>query len=318
MTSRKTSRTFFSERVWPIVRVLAVQLFLMVGIVGNLAGWLLLALLVDRLHWLQIDFHGKTLNTISPDGKVIGFIILFSVNLLIVLLAWRWLERKRPQDMLWRFGRREWRPLVWGLLAGLTEVLLVFGGLVLLGVARPVWGLAAVPLKTILVAIGWILASSVLGPIVEEAMNRGYWFQNIQRGWGVVAATVVTSILFGALHLLNPNAELLGAINIALGAIAWVLGLLYFRSLWFPIGWHAAWNFAQFFIAGLPNSGIAVKSMGLSGTTLFVTELSGPRWLTGGDFGMEASLVETIVLIGAIAFMFMLKRRLPNSVEELV
>lgn len=317
MTSRKTSKTFFSERVWPIVRVLAVQLFLMVGIVGNLAGWLLLALLVDRLHWLQIDFHGKTLNTISPDGKVIGFLILFSVNLLIVLLAWRWLERKRPQDMLWRWGRREWRPLVWGLLAGLAEVLLVFGGLVLLGVARPVWGLAAVPLQTVLIAVGWILASAILGPVVEEVMNRGYWFQNIRRGWGAVAATVVTSILFGALHLLNPNAELLGALNIALGAIAWVLGLLYFRSLWFPIGWHAAWNFAQFFIAGLPNSGIAVKSMGLSGTTLLVTELSGPRWLTGGEFGMEASLVKTIVLIGAIVLLLMLKRRLPNSVEGL-
>lgn len=317
MTSRKTSKTFFSERVWPIVRVLAVQLFLMVGIVGNLAGWLLLALLVDRLHWLQIDFHGKTLNTISPDGKVIGFLILFSVNLLIVLLAWRWLERKRPQDMLWRWGRREWRPLVWGLLAGLAEVLLVFGGLVLLGVARPVWGLAAVPLQMVLIAVGWILASAILGPVVEEVLNRGYWFQNIRRGWGAVSATVVTSILFGSLHLLNPNAELLGALNIALGAIAWILGLLYFRSLWFPIGWHAAWNFAQFFIAGLPNSGIAVKSMGLSGTTLLVTELSGPRWLTGGEFGMEASLVKTIVLIGAIVLLLMLKRRLPNSVEGL-
>ncbi len=218
--------------------------------------------------------------------------------------------------MLWRWGRREWRPLAWGLGAGLAEVVLVFGGLVLLGVARPVWGLAAVPRQTLLLAGGWILASAILGPVVEEVMNRGYWFQNIRRGWGVGTATLVTSLLFGALHLLNPNAELLGALNIALGAIAWVLGLLYFRSLWFPIGWHAAWNFAQFFIAGLPNSGIAVKSMGLSGTTLLVTELSGPRWLTGGEFGLEASVVNTIVLLGAIALLFMLRRRLPNSVAE--
>jgi hypothetical protein len=122
-------------------------------------------------------------------------------------------------------------------------------------------------------------------------------------------ATIVTSLLFGGLHLLNPNAEILGAVNIALSAITWVLGMLWFRSLWFPIGWHAAWNFAQFFVVGLPNSGISVNSMGLEGTTLLVSELSGSHWLTGGDFGMEASAIRTAILIGAIVGMLWLKKR---------
>ncbi len=55
--------------VWPIVRVLILQIILMMGFVGNIVGWLVLALLVDTLHWLDIDFYGKTLNTISPDGN---------------------------------------------------------------------------------------------------------------------------------------------------------------------------------------------------------------------------------------------------------
>jgi|GEM_PF-1179282 len=306
-----SGKTFLSDRVWPIVRVLILQIILMMGLVGNIVGWLILALLVDTLHWLDIDFHGKTLSTISPDGKIIGLIILFSVNLLLVLLAWRWLERKRLKDMWWIFSRRQWKFLAGGLCSGLVEVLLVFGGMIIIGAVEPGWGLASVPPRTVLMAVGWLFASSILGPIVEEALNRGYWFQNVKRGWGVVPAIVVTSLLFGGMHLLNPNAEPLGAINIMLSATTYALSLVWLRSLWVPIGWHAGWNFAQFFIAGLPNSGISVSSMELDGTTLFVSKTLGAHWLSGGEFGMEASLIRTVVLIAAIIGLLWLKKNRP-------
>jgi len=298
-----------SERIWPIVRVLILQAILVIGIFGNLVGWFVLALLVDKLHWLDIDFHGKTLGTISPDGKIIGVIIVFLVNLSIILLVWRWIERKRLKDMYWEFTHRQWRYLGWGLLAGVGEVVLVFFVLWAIGVVHPAFGLSKVPLKTWMMAFGWIFASSILGPITEEVLNRGYWFQNIKRGWGITVAVVITSLLFGSLHLLNPNAEILGAINITLSAVTWAIGLLWLKSLWFPIGWHAGWNFAQFFVAGLPNSGISVSSMGLGGTTLLVTEISGPQWLSGGEFGMEASIVRTVVLVGIILGMLWLRRK---------
>jgi hypothetical protein len=194
--------------------------------------------------------------------------------------------------------------------------LLVFAIMTILGVSHSSWGLTIVPFKTVVLALGWILASSILGPIVEEILNRGYWFQNIQRGWGSTISVIITSMLFGGLHLLNPNAEILGAINIMLSAIIWAVGMLWFRSLWFPIGWHAAWNFAQFFIVGLPNSGISVDSMGLRGTTVFITTLSGSRLLTGGDFGLEASIIDTIVLIGMIAGMYWLKQRRAQPLQK--
>lgn len=103
MTAKPSARPFWSERFWPIVRVL--QLLLMLGIIGNLVGWLVMALLVDQLHWLNIDFHGITTSTISPDGKVLAFIILFAVNLLLVVGAWRLLERKPLSALLWNFSR---------------------------------------------------------------------------------------------------------------------------------------------------------------------------------------------------------------------
>jgi hypothetical protein len=99
--SKTTSSSVWSERVFPVVRVFFVQLLLMIGIIGNLAGWLIMALLVDKLHWLNIDFHGKTLNTISPDGKVFGFCILFITNLILVVLAWRYLEKNPSLLCFW-------------------------------------------------------------------------------------------------------------------------------------------------------------------------------------------------------------------------
>lgn len=315
MTDQHKEKSVLSERVWPIVRVLIIQFILFIGILGNLVAWGVFVLVIDVLQWMDVDYQGKTLETVSPDGRVLGLCVLILFNLILVLLAWRFLERKRLGNMLLSFQANWRRALSWGLLAGLAEVVLVYGILWASGAVDVKWGLHAVDKGVWGVAIGWLIASSILAPLSEEVWYRGYMFQNVKRGWGIAVATIVSALFFGGLHLLNPNAEILGAINIVLSGAIWVLGMLWFGSLWFPIGWHAAWNFAQFFIVGLPNSGFTVSDLGLDGTTLLVSELSGPNWLVGGEFGMEASVVQTVVLIIAIVVMFVLKQRQPKEVE---
>lgn len=309
MTTKTRNKSFLSERIWPVVRAILLQAFLMLNIVGNLAAWGVFVLVVDKLQWMQIDYSGKTIEEVSTAGKNLGLSVVFLVNLLIVLLVWRFIERKRLRDMWLGFQKGWGRALLLGLSAGLGEVVIVFLGMVIFGVVDASWGWNPTNTKAIGLALGWVIPSSILAPLVEEILNRGYWFQNIKRGWGIWVATIVTALLFGGLHLANADAEILGAVNIALGAVAWVLGMLLTGSLWFSIGWHAGWNFFQFFLTGLPNSGISVADMGLEGTTLFVSELSGPRILTGGAFGMEASLVDTVVLTIAIVILFTLWRR---------
>lgn len=298
-----------SRKVWPIVRVVLVQLVLMSGIFGKIVAILLLVLLVDKLRWLDIDFHGKTFETIAPGGRVLGLAIIGSVNLGLVLLAWRWLERKRLSDLWLDFSRKAWRPLGLGLAFGLAEVTAVVAALAALGALDVRWGLAALSSGAAAKAFGWLLASVVLAPVVEEILNRGYWFQNLRRGWGEGVAVGVPAALFGALHLLNPNPSWLGALNIAIGAVGFAVGMICFRSLLFPIGWHAAWNFAQFFIAGLPNSGFSVQAMGVSGATLLTSRPLGSSWLTGGEFGIEASLVDTVAVLSLTIALLVRARR---------
>lgn len=315
MTDQHKEISVLSERVWPIVRMLIIQFILFIGILGNLVAWGVFALVIDVLQWMDVDYHGKTLETVSPDGRVLGLCVLILFNLILVLLAWHFLECNRLSDMLLRVQGNWKRALSWGLLAGLVEVLFVYGILWISGAVAVEWGLHTVDLGILGVALGWFIASSILAPLSEEIWYRGYMFQNIKRGWGIAIATIISAIFFGGFHLLNPNAEILGAINIMLSGAIWALGMLWLGSLWFPIGWHAAWNFTQFFIVGLPNSGFTVSDLGLDGTTLVVSKLSGPNWFVGGEFGMEASIVKTVVLVLAIVSMYVLKQRQPKVVE---
>ncbi len=283
--------------------MLAVHVILASGIIGGFVAIGVFILLVDRLHWLSIDFHGKTLRTIEPAGLVLGLIITISVTILLLLAAWRLLERRPICDLfhLPDGPAHHLNSLIVGLAIGFGEVALVCLLLTATGSVYMEPGWQVVPGKTWAIALGWLIASCILAPLSEEILFRGYWFHNLLRGWGLVPAIIVPALLFGLIHLLNPNASPPGAFNIALSGSLFAIAMVWRRSLWLPIGWHAGWNFCQFFVVGLPNSGFSTSGLGVTGTTLLTTRLKGPEWWTGGAFGLEASPANTLVLVSLLA-----------------
>ncbi|HEV2817997.1 MAG TPA: type II CAAX endopeptidase family protein [Allosphingosinicella sp.] len=138
------------------------------------------------------------------------------------------------------------------------------------------------------------LGIAIISGFAEELLFRGILFRYIERTAGSWAALALTSALFGGAHLANPNASLIAAAAIALEA-GLLLGAVYMltRRLWAAIGLHAAWNFTQGWLYGLPVSGTSVGDGLVRGT------LAGPDWLTGGAFGLEASLPGVVVATGA-------------------
>lgn len=134
------------------------------------------------------------------------------------------------------------------------------------------------------------LLAALIGPalfaaISEELMFRGILFRWLEDWGGSWVALLLTSALFGCAHLLNPHASPIAAIGIAFEAGV-MLGASYMltRSLWMPMGLHAAWNFAQGEIYDIPVSGTPVHGV-------LTAHLSGPPLLTGNGFGLEASLI---------------------------
>lgn len=134
-----------------------------------------------------------------------------------------------------------------------------------------------------------LIASALFPAVSEELLFRGILFRWIEDFGGSWLALLVTSALFGCAHLLNPHASAIAAVGIAFEAGA-MLGAAYMltRSLWMPMGLHAAWNFAQGEIYDIPVSGTAVHGM-------LKARLNGPPLLTGNGFGLEASLTAIVV-----------------------
>lgn len=144
----------------------------------------------------------------------------------------------------------------------------------------------------------------VLIPAVvhEELLFRGYAFQKLLR-WRRWPALLSVAAVFALLHSGNPGASMLGLFNVFLGGL--LLGVAYevFARLWLPIGIHISWN-----VMVGPVTGHEVSGYGLSETVLRVVG-EGPWWLTGGDFGLEGSIVMTACEIAGLLVLLTMRRR---------
>jgi uncharacterized protein len=127
----------------------------------------------------------------------------------------------------------------------------------------------------------WLLPGAAL----EELFFRGVIFRLLAEWAGTWIALALSAIVFGVAHILNPGATWFSTLAIAVEA-GILLGAAFIatRSLWFPIALHFAWNFFEG-----PIYGTALSGMNL-GHTLIGAKVAGPFWLTGRDFGPEASV----------------------------
>ena len=133
--------------------------------------------------------------------------------------------------------------------------------------------------------------------ISEEFAFRGYPQFTLGSGIGFWPAAFVLSALFALVHQGNKGESAFGLVSVVFFGLLFCLFLRRTGNLWFPIGFHAAWDFGQTFFYGVPDSGM------LPYHSLFKSYFSGPPWLTGGTVGPEASVFTPIVLlIAAIIF----------------
>lgn len=142
------------------------------------------------------------------------------------------------------------------------------------------------PVSYMVPAITMALSAAVF----EELLFRGVLFRIVEEWLGSWVALFVSSVVFGAVHLINPTATLTGAIFIAVEA-GILLGAAYMltRRLWMSMGFHFAWNYTQ--------SGVfsGIVSGADADPGLFKSAIDGPDLLTGGQFGLEASIIAALL-----------------------
>ncbi|WP_182884250.1 CPBP family intramembrane glutamic endopeptidase [Microbispora sp. H10885] len=217
--------------------------------------------------------------------------------LAVLVYAWavRWSERRAPVEVA---GKGAASAVGRGMLIGAGAFTAVIVNIALVGGYR-IEGFGSVT-----GAVG-VLGFSAAAAVTEELLFRGILFRIVEKWTGTWIALGLTGLVFGLMHLGNQNANLWGAIAIAIEA-GGMLAAAYAatRTLWLPIGLHFAWNFVEGGVFGTEVSGNGATQGLLHGV------MSGPAALTGGEFGPEASTYA--VVFGAlltIAFMWLARRR---------
>lgn len=228
-----------------------------------------------------------TLNTdvmVSYAGeplKAVAHVVALAVAGFAIYIGYAYFIEQRPTSELALPGMG--RELGTGMLIGVglyTACVLI---LIALGIYR-VEGLN--PLDFLVPAIAMAVSSAVY----EELLFRGVVFGSVEAWFGSWAALVVSSLVFGLTHLVNPEGTVEGALFIAVEAgILLAAAYMLTRRLWLSMGFHAAWNYTQSAIF----SGIVSGNEASQG--LIRSAVQGPELLTGGKFGLESSVLALVL-----------------------
>jgi len=212
------------------------------------------------------------------EGNAALTLVLGLLTAVLAVLAYAWVvrrtEHRAPAEVA---ARDAVAGLGRGTLLGVALFSAVILAIALLGDYR-VDGAGSV--TGALGPVGFMAAA-----VTEELIFRGILFRIVEERAGTWGALAVTGLVFGLSHLLNPHADLWGAVAIAVEA-GGMLAAAYAatRSLWLPIGLNFGWNVAESAIFGTEVSGNDTAKGLLDGVT------SGSSLVTGGAFGPEASL----------------------------
>jgi membrane protease YdiL (CAAX protease family) len=218
------------------------------------------------------------------------------VGILATVFAYRlfvrWIERRRPVELSARGAIPE---LAVGIGLGALMFALTIAVLALLGVFH----VERFNPATVLIGAA---AGAAISAVLEEIIFRGIIFRITEQALGTWFALVISAVIFGAVHLLNPHSSVQGAVAIVLEAgIFLAAAYMSTRRLWFVIGAHFGWNFTESGIFGAAVSGNASRGL-IEGT------VSGPTYLSGGIFGIEASVVAIAICL-AVAILLLVRAK---------
>ncbi|EOP70658.1 CPBP family intramembrane glutamic endopeptidase [Bacillus cereus] len=217
----------------------------------------------------------------------IEMILTFGGAIFLIFLWIRFVEKRSFSSI--GFWKVQWMgKYLRGALIGFVFISIPVIVLVLTGIVK--LQMQQITATAIFGIVGSLIAFLVQGA-TEEIIVRGWLFPVISVRSRIWVGIIVTSFLFGFLHLLNPGITILSISNIILVGVFTAFYVLKDSSLWGICAWHSIWNWAQYNVYGFAVSGMTIYS-----TPLFKPVTNGSEVLHGGSFGIEGSIITTIML----------------------
>ena len=277
--------------IWAII----LSLIFMYG--GSLMGSLATVPLFLALRNIPLFFNNKDLLSL--------LITLFSFAFISLLVFFRVKVIEKRSFSSIGFNKNNWlKKYSLGFLIGLAMmsiivlILFPFGYITVeKNPIQPV-GISAIA-SVLVILLGWIIQGAT-----EEIVTRGWLLNVLSTKYNIGVGLLISSTLFGLMHLTNPNVNYIAVINIILVGLFYGLYVIKTNDLWAVCGMHSAWNFAQGNIFGFKVSGLDV-SVG----RLIDLNLVGSDFVTGGIFGPEAGITATFILLASIGILLFIDKK---------
>ena len=270
---------------------------------GGFAGMLVFSIpfLLVKAMQTGVAFD-EDLDPVPADLMIVGQVGIYLVVTLLTFIFARSVDRRTLRNL--GFPRERWATdLMWGAVLGVGFIAVNFLAYLALGWVRfepvaPRWDL-------------WVIATLLLYPMIgltEEVVFRGYLLKNFEEWKGPTFAFAATTVLFWLLHLGQGNVhEPVGILGMLSVGAAFALFRYATGALWFPIGLHAAYDWAVISFGGY--------EPGVEFPGFFRTVPTVPHWLVGppGHGGL-ADLFFAVLLLGIAAAMYRKSRRSVASI----
>jgi membrane protease YdiL (CAAX protease family) len=265
------------------------------------AGWrLFIQTLLLFIFGIIVSFAGSLFGGIGSIASIWGQILNLVAITGSVYVARRWLDKRSFESLGFKLNQQAFVDILAGI--GITFVQMGFIYILMLGLGWLTFTGFAWQFDSPNIVITNVLTFLIIFIFVgwnEELLSRGYHLQTIASGINLFWGVIISSAVFGLLHLGNPNATWVSAAGIFFAGIYLAFGYTRTKQLWLPIGLHIGWNFFEGVGFGFPVSGLDIYP-------LLRINVTGPELWTGGAFGPEAGLIvlPSLIVGGILIYLY--------------
>ncbi|EMY9862743.1 TPA: CPBP family intramembrane metalloprotease [Clostridioides difficile] len=242
---------------------------------------------------LKTNYFSEYANWLNDVGLQVVFQILTeSLTIIIPIIVWRFIMKNPIREMGLHSYRIKKKERYVGMLLGIFNCTVIFIITITIGGGHVTsWVPKISPLT-----VYWILFFALVA-FAEEILNRGFFMAVLRRCKNIYFIMIVPSVIFGLVHIWNPDVTLLSVINIITIGILFSYMFIKSSNIWMCIGYHFTWNVFQGIIYGMPISGLQVPR-------IITTQITHGNLLNGGMFGIEGGILTTFVNLLSFIFVW--------------
>ncbi len=224
----------------------------------------------------------------------VNIVVQEITTIIITITIWKLLKNKSIKFIGITNIKLCYKDLTLGLIMGSLSMVIVFLITITVGGCRLSYSILNPVISSFIISD---LVVFVLVGFAEEIFCRGYIISMLNKIKNKYIVSIISSMIFAFMHILNPNVTVLSLINIFLVGLLFCYMRFKFENIWVSIGYHITWNYFEGTVFGFEVSGITQRS-------IYKTQYIQPNIINGGFFGPEGGLAVTVVII--LAFIILL------------